>query len=389
MNGTDDQSYSQNEDLGQRPEAISHMSGDYSHMSGDYCHMSGDYSHTSGDYSHMSGDYGHTSGDYSHMSGDYSGDYSHTSGDYSHMSGDYSHTSGDYSHTSGDYSHMSGDYLRERGPPSEAQVQSRQQQRRIQQLESSASSSRYYRPSTLPRQSSSSSSSTLFSYHPSSSKASASPPTSTFTLSCSSAISGFGRIQQLESSASGSRYYRPSTPPRQSSSSSSSTLFSYPSSSKASTSPPTSTSTFASSSAGSGYDHTLGRHGNPPTPPVDREDSLMSALRLQCEYDDEDRALSVQRTQLAKSAQRLFECGICMDEKPVDSIARIDSCGHTFCRECLCGHVSARIDEHRFPVLCPTCSANNSKGKGKAGGTCRSVRVTPSSRDFPQRFHGH
>jgi len=200
------------------------------------------------------------------------------------------------------------------------------------------------------------------------------------------------RIRQLESSATNSRYYRPSTPPRQSSSSSSSTRFSsHSSSSKASTSPSTSTgtSTFASSSAGSGFDRTLGRHGSPPTPPVDREDGLMYALRLQCEYDDEDRALSVQRTQLAKSAQRVFECSICMEEMPMDSIARIDSCGHTFCRECLRGHISARIDEHRFPVLCPTCTANNGNEKGKAGGTCRSVWVTPSSRDFLQRFHNH
>jgi len=100
-------------------------------------------------------------------------------------------------------------------------------------------------------------------------------------------------------------------------------------------------------------------------------------------------ALSVQRTQLAKSAQRVFECSICMEEMPMDSIARIDSCGHTFCRECLRGHISARIDEHRFPVLCPTCTANNGNEKGKAGGTCRSVWVTPSSRDFLQRFHNH
>jgi len=197
-------------------------------------------------------------------------------------------------------------------------------------------------------------------------------------------------IQQLESSTSNSRYYRPSTPPRQSSSSSSSTRFSYhPSSSKVSASPSMSTSTFASSSAGSGFDRTLGRHGSPPTPPVDRDDGLMCALRLQREYDDEDRALSVQRTQLAKSVQRLFECSICMEEMPVDSIARIDSCGHTFCRECLRGHVGARIDDHRFPVLCPTCIANKGKGKGKAGGAFRSVRITPSSRDFPQRFHSH
>ena len=108
------------------------------------------------------------------------------------------------------------------------------------------------------------------------------------------------RIQQLESPTSNPRYYRPSTPPRQSSSSSSSTRFSYhPSSSKASNPLSASTSTSASSSAGSGCDRTLGRHGSSPTPPVDREDSLMYAMRLQHEYDNEDRALSVQRTQLA------------------------------------------------------------------------------------------
>jgi len=90
----------------------------------------------------------------------------------------------------------------------------------------------------------------------------------------------------------------------------------------------------------------------------------MYALRLQREYDDEDHALSGQRTQLAKSAQCLFECSICM-EMPVDSIARINSCGHTFWRGCLRGHVSAHIDGHRFPVLCPTCTANKGKGKGK------------------------
>ena len=95
----------------------------------------------------------------------------------------------------------------------------------------------------------------------------------------------------------------------------------------------------------------------------------MYAMRLQREFDEEDRALSAQRTKLAQSSQRLFECSICMDEMPVDSIARIDTCGHAFCRECLRGHVAARLDEHRFPILCPTCTANKGKGKGKAGGT--------------------
>jgi len=54
-----------------------------------------------------------------------------------------------------------------------------------------------------------------------------------------------------------------------------------------------------------------------------------------------------------------------MDEIPANLIARIDSCGHAFCRECLRGHVTARLDERKFPVLCPTCTCPVTKGKGK------------------------
>jgi len=98
-------------------------------------------------------------------------------------------------------------------------------------------------------------------------------------------------------------------------------------------------------------------------------------MRLQREYDDEDRALSVQRTALARAAQRLFQCGICMEEMPEDSIARPDSCGHPFCRECLRGHVASRLDEHRFPILCPTCTANKGKGKGVTGEVSQSLAL--------------
>jgi hypothetical protein len=98
-------------------------------------------------------------------------------------------------------------------------------------------------------------------------------------------------------------------------------------------------------------------------------------MRLQGEFDEENRALSAQRSELVESGQGWFECGICMDEMmPVDSIAIIDSCGHTFCRDCLHGHVTARLDEHRFPILCPTCTASKGKGRDKAGGTCLCVK---------------
>jgi hypothetical protein len=176
--------------------------------------------------------------------------------------------------------------------------------------------------------------------------------------------------QQQFRSPSGSQKYFDNTfaPPRQFSSLAhqSSTL----SSSKASTSTPNSFSSDSRSAAGSSSSRALGHLGELPTPPSDRDYNILEAMRLQNEFDQEDRALSAQRAQLAKSAQRLFECGICMEEMPDDSIARPDPCKHAFCRECLRGHVAARLDEHRYPILCPTCTAGKGKGKGAASGTC-------------------
>jgi hypothetical protein len=193
--------------------------------------------------------------------------------------------------------------------------------------------------------------------------------------------------QQLGSSSRSLNYsdqpsVPPPRPPRNFSSSTRHSEPLRPSSSKASTS----TSSFNpfgpdSPSASSSSGRAPGHAGGPPTPPSDRDDrldSVMYALRLQNEFNNEDRALSAQRAELAKSTQRLFVCGICLEEMPDDSIARPDPCGHTFCRECLRGHVSARIGEHRFPVLCPSCTANKGKAKGVAGGTCRGRMVISS-----------
>jgi hypothetical protein len=99
----------------------------------------------------------------------------------------------------------------------------------------------------------------------------------------------------------------------------------------------------------------------PPIPPSDSDRD---------ELKNEDNALSAQQTELAESTRQLFVCGICLEEMPDDSIVRPDPCGHTFCRDCLRGHVTTRLNERRFPILCPTCTASKGKGKGVAGGTC-------------------
>lgn len=100
-----------------------------------------------------------------------------------------------------------------------------------------------------------------------------------------------------------------------------------------------------------------------------RDDPFSFAKRLQSQFDNEDRELSAQRIKLSQTIQPVFECGVCMEEMPEDSVARPDPCRHSFCRECMRGYVSARLEEHRFPILCPTCTADKGKGKGVTGGT--------------------
>ena len=177
------------------------------------------------------------------------------------------------------------------------------------------------------------------------------------------------RQQQQYESFSGSQKYSDHSfaPPSQFSSST--RRSSTPSSSKASTS---NINPFGpdSSSAGSSSSRALGHPGKPPTSPFDYDESILEAMQLQNEFDKEEYALSAQRTELSKSVQRLFKCGICMEEMPDDSVACPDPCGHTFCRKCLRGHVAACLSERIFPIPCPTCTAGKGKGKEAAGGTC-------------------
>jgi len=102
--------------------------------------------------------------------------------------------------------------------------------------------------------------------------------------------------------------------------------------------------------------------------PSDAVSSRELAALLQLQFDEEDRLLAAERAELAAAAQNVFDCGVCMDTLPEDSIARIEPCGHSFCRECVREFVATQIQSRRFPVLCPTCTAgraNNSESIGK------------------------
>jgi len=68
---------------------------------------------------------------------------------------------------------------------------------------------------------------------------------------------------------------------------------------------------------------------------------------------------SCKRGALLKTAQRLYHCRVCLADFPEDDALRIDACGHEICRNCARSHVCSKIDEHRFPVLCPVCMADH------------------------------
>ncbi|KAG1752506.1 uncharacterized protein EDB91DRAFT_1234528 [Suillus paluster] len=59
---------------------------------------------------------------------------------------------------------------------------------------------------------------------------------------------------------------------------------------------------------------------------------------------------------LAVTTPHNFSCAICMEEQPVDNSVYLE-CNHLICRACTRGHVCSKIEEHRFPVLCPVCMA--------------------------------
>lgn len=47
------------------------------------------------------------------------------------------------------------------------------------------------------------------------------------------------------------------------------------------------------------------------------------------------------------------ECTICMDSYAQADMHQVVECQHTFCRECLDGHISAKLEERKFPIPCP------------------------------------
>ncbi|RPD67337.1 hypothetical protein L227DRAFT_491050, partial [Lentinus tigrinus ALCF2SS1-6] len=92
------------------------------------------------------------------------------------------------------------------------------------------------------------------------------------------------------------------------------------------------------------------------------------AAQMQRDFDEENKQLDRDFRRLKDTQPTFFDCGICMDRFQEDSVARVVSCGHSYCRPCLRDWAVSKIRDHRHPILCPTCMAG--KGQLEPGGRC-------------------
>ncbi|KAG1755277.1 uncharacterized protein EDB91DRAFT_1098167 [Suillus paluster] len=96
--------------------------------------------------------------------------------------------------------------------------------------------------------------------------------------------------------------------------------------------------------------------------------STTAAFELQQSFDIEDMQLRNQMHALVATIPHNFSCAICMEEQPADNSVELE-CNHPICRVCIRGHVCSKIEEHRFPVLCPVCMTEpNNRRPGAISG---------------------
>jgi hypothetical protein len=89
---------------------------------------------------------------------------------------------------------------------------------------------------------------------------------------------------------------------------------------------------------------------------IDNENaSVENAAIEQQRYEMEDRRLAEERETLAAAFPMPFQCGICLDDHSIDSVARITKCEHPFCRTCLRDYVRSKLSERVYPIFCPIC----------------------------------
>lgn len=91
---------------------------------------------------------------------------------------------------------------------------------------------------------------------------------------------------------------------------------------------------------------------------VEYDESARLAAETQRQFEEEDARLRLQFQKLQAEAIPTFDCGICLEEQSEQMVSRIIPCDHAFCRDCIREYIRSKLGDHRFPIVCPVCSAD-------------------------------
>lgn len=53
-----------------------------------------------------------------------------------------------------------------------------------------------------------------------------------------------------------------------------------------------------------------------------------------------------------------FDCGICLETCPYDTVCYMQGCKHKLCRECMRGHIVSSLEQRKYPIVCAICATD-------------------------------
>ncbi|CAI2369937.1 unnamed protein product [Moneuplotes crassus] len=105
----------------------------------------------------------------------------------------------------------------------------------------------------------------------------------------------------------------------------------------------------------------LGEFRNPALPLYDFEPVNVYPAFLQENFGNEDAKIApempVQKKKLDQQdppepVDNRLECGICYEKIELSEILFMD-CAHSYCKDCIQGHINSKVEERVFPIKCP------------------------------------
>lgn len=69
--------------------------------------------------------------------------------------------------------------------------------------------------------------------------------------------------------------------------------------------------------------------------------------------------------QRRRSTRHYSDCGICLESFKQEDMVEVEVCLHTFCRDCLRTYIETKVQDRKYPIVCPQCTI----GEGERGHT--------------------